>query len=69
MNNLVVIADAVTGEIVEREMTAEEVAERDEMAIKDIERQAQVQEKADARESALAKLAALGLTQDEINAL
>jgi len=31
--------------------------------------QAEAQAKADARESALAKLAALGLTQDEINAL
>jgi hypothetical protein len=33
------------------------------------EREAEAQAKADARESALAKLAALGLTQDEINAL
>ena len=61
--------DAVTGESYERPLTAEEIADREAMALEQAEREAQAQAKADARESALAKLADLGLTQDEINAL
>jgi GAF domain-containing protein len=63
------IVDAVTGESYERPLTAEEIADREATALQQAEREAQAQAKADARESALAKLADLGLTQDEINAL
>jgi hypothetical protein len=61
--------NGITGEITERFLTPEELAEREAMAQAEAERLAEAQVKADARESALAKLAALGLTQDEINAL
>lgn len=63
------IVDAITGESYERPLTAEEIADREAMALEQAEREAQAQAKANARESALAKLADLGLTQDEINAL
>lgn len=65
----IVISDASTGEIKERELTVDELAERDSIQAEaeavDAERQAKIA----ARESALAKLAALGLTQEEIDAL
>ena len=65
----VLIFDAQTGESIEREITPEELAERNSMLQADAQREAEAQAKADARTSALAKLADLGLTQDEINAL
>jgi hypothetical protein len=58
-----------TGEIIERQLTSEEILEREAMALELEAQKAEAQAKAHARESALAKLAALGLTQDEINAL
>jgi hypothetical protein len=61
--------NGLTGEVTERELTAHEIAERALFAQEYEQEQAEAQAKADARESALAKLAALGLTQDEINAL
>jgi hypothetical protein len=64
-----VIVDAVTGATIERPLTADEIADREAIAIADAQREAEAQAKADARASALAKLADLGLTQDEINAL
>jgi hypothetical protein len=66
---IAVIVDAATGEVTERPLTVEEIAEREALAQADLDMKAEAQAKADARESALAKLAALGLTQDEINAL
>jgi DNA-binding NarL/FixJ family response regulator len=63
------IVDVATGETTERPLTADEIADRQAMTQVEAEREAEAQAKADARESALAKLAALGLTQDEINAL
>lgn len=69
MTEILVIADALTGEVTERSLTAEEIAEREAMAQAQAQREAEAQAKADARTSALAKLADLGLTQDEINAL
>jgi hypothetical protein len=69
MTEIIVIVDALTGEVVERPLTSDEVAEHEALALEQEARQAEAQAKADARESALAKLAALGLTQDEINAL
>jgi hypothetical protein len=63
------IIDAITGESYKRPLTAEEIADREATALEQAGLEAQAQAKADARESALAKLADLGLTQDEINAL
>jgi hypothetical protein len=66
---IAIIVNAETGEIVERELTAEEIVER-EISQADYEaKQAEAQAKAAARESALTKLAALGLTKEEIDAL
>ncbi len=65
----VLTVDAQTGEQVERELTTEELAER---ATLQAETQARIAEqvaKAAARESALAKLADLGLTAEEVAAL
>ena len=61
--------DVQAGTVVERDMTADEVAQIEAMTTEQAEREAEAQAKADARLSALAKLADLGLTQDEINAL
>jgi hypothetical protein len=64
-----VIVDAATGEVTERPLTAEEIAEREVMQAEAQARQAEQDAKAAARVSALAKLAALGLTADEVAAL
>lgn len=61
--------DASTGIETVRELTAEEIAIRTTEANAIEAEKAEAQAKADARASALAKLADLGLTQDEINAL
>jgi DNA-binding NarL/FixJ family response regulator len=58
--------NAVTGEQVITELSAKQIAEREEQTL--ALQQAQ-QAKIAARESALAKLAALGLTEAEIAAL
>lgn len=63
------IVDAATGESYERPLTAEEIADRETMALEAQARQADQDAIAAARESALAKLAALGLTEAEIAAL
>jgi hypothetical protein len=63
------IVDAATGESYERPLTAEEIADREAMALEAQARQADQDAIAAARESALAKLAALGLTEAEIAAL
>jgi DNA-binding NarL/FixJ family response regulator len=64
-----VIVDAATGEVTERPLTADEIAQRELDQAEAVARQAEVEAKATARESALAKLAALGLTADEVAAL
>jgi len=53
----------------EIELTAQEIAERAELHAQAEARQAEQEAKASARESALAKLADLGLTAEEIAAL
>jgi hypothetical protein len=63
------IVDAATGESYERPLTVEEIADREAMALEAQARQADQDAIAAARESALAKLAALGLTAEEIAAL
>ena len=64
-----IIFDAATGEVTERPLTTDEIAEREVMQAEAEARQAEVEAKATARESALAKLADLGLTADEVAAL
>jgi DNA-binding NarL/FixJ family response regulator len=64
-----VIFDAATGEVIERPLTADEITDREFMQAEHEARQAEADAKETARESALAKLAALGLTADEVAAL
>lgn len=73
MTNTILIVNAATGETVERERTAEEQAqfELDQAAAALAEQAAADAEaaKVAARESAIAKLSALGLNIDEVNAI
>lgn len=62
------IIDATTGQVVEREPTADELAQQEADAITHAEYEAAVAAKETARQSAIDKLAALGLTVDEISA-
>ena len=64
-----VIVDAATGEVTERPLTADEIADLEVMQAEAEARQAETDAKVAARTSALAKLAALGLTADEVAAL
>jgi len=64
-----VIFDALTGETIERKFTAEEIADRKAMEAASLVRKAEQEAKEIARASALAKLADLGLTAEEIAAL
>ena len=61
--------DASTGIETVRELTADELQEREAQATQDQAQKAEQEAKADARASALAKLADLGLTAEEIAAL
>jgi hypothetical protein len=61
--------DALTGETIERELTAEEIAQHELDVANGLAQQTEALAKAAARESALAKLADLGLTAEEIAAL
>jgi hypothetical protein len=62
-----------TGEVTERALTAEEIAANEAASVKaEADRavaEAEAQAKADAKASAVAKLAALGLSPEEIAAL
>jgi hypothetical protein len=58
-----------TGETTERPFTAEEIAQHKIMQIESKARKAEREARIAARESALAKLAALGLTEEEVAAL
>ena len=60
------VVDAQTGEATEKELTAQEIDARNKLAA---EEAAALEVKVKARQSALAKLAALGLTEAEIAAL
>ncbi len=66
---IAVVSDGLTGETIERELTADEIAEREADEAQEVTRQAEAAAKAAARISALAKLADLGLTAEEIAAL
>jgi DNA-binding NarL/FixJ family response regulator len=61
--------DASTGIEVIRELTKQEADELKEIHAQFLQRAQEAAAKQQARESALAKLAALGLTEDEIAAL
>lgn len=61
--------DAITGEQIVRNLTAEELAQREIETAEAAAKLAAEQAKAAARASALAKLAELGLTEEEIAAL
>jgi hypothetical protein len=61
--------NALTGQVIERDLTEEELQELEILSAKQGEILAEAEAKAQARTSALAKLAALGLTEEEIAAL
>ena len=61
--------DVLTGIVVEREMTADEIANQKQLASEAAARQTEADAKVASRASALAKLADLGLTAEEIAAL
>lgn len=61
--------NALTGEVVERPLTAEELAQREEDLAKANLIESAKAAKVLARQSALAKLKELGLTEEEIAAL
>jgi len=63
------IIDALTGKETIRELTADELTQRIKDQAQAVAQEAEATAKADARTSALAKLAKLGLTQAEIEAL
>ena len=63
------ILDAVTGEKIIRPLTTQELAELQELQAEQETLQAEQDAKIAARQSALQKLAALGLTEEEIAAL
>ena len=67
--NKVIVFDGATGQAIERPMSEDELAQRELARIEAEARQAEADAKVAARESALAKLAALGLTADEVAAL
>ena len=68
-----IIVDCSTGDVQELPLTEEEIAERESMAAQAeadrLAREAEEAAKAAARESAKSKLAELGLTEEEIQAL
>ena len=61
--------DGSTGEVTERPLTADEISQHKAIRAEAEAEQAAADAKVAARESALAKLAALGLTADEVAAL
>ena len=65
--------NCTTGEVTERPLTAEEISQREAdaaaYAIEQAEREAEATAAAEAKASGIAKLLALGLTEEEANAL
>ena len=68
-NPMIRIHNVETNEIINREMTADELADFNAKKELDEQKQAEREAKVAAKASALAKLAALGLTADEIASL
>jgi Holliday junction resolvasome RuvABC DNA-binding subunit len=73
MSDIAIEVNCATGEVTERPLTAEEIAEREAMALQAAEEQAQRDaeeaQKAQDRADAIAALEGLGLTEAQINAL
>jgi len=73
MTDIAIEVNCATGEVTERPLTAEEIAEREAMALQAAEEQAQRDaeeaQKAQDRADAIAALEGLGLTEAQINAL
>lgn len=69
VKNTITIVNSETGEQITREMTAEEIAEMEAIDAANASIRAEADAKEAARQSALEKLAALGLTADEITAI
>ena len=67
------VVNCETGEVTEVELTPEEIVQREADALvyaqAESEREAEAIAKAEAKASAVAKLSALGLTAEEVNAL
>jgi DNA-binding NarL/FixJ family response regulator len=63
------IYDAQSGESEMRELTPNQIIEREQIKAQILARQEKLESEVAARESALAKLSALGLTEEEIAAL
>jgi len=61
--------DAATGKTIERELNPDELLDYKAQQVQALARETDAKAKADARTSALAKLAKLGLTKAEIEAL
>jgi len=61
--------DGITGKQTVRELTADELTQRTKDQAEVVAQESEATAKADARTSALAKLSALGLTPQEIEAL
>jgi Holliday junction resolvasome RuvABC DNA-binding subunit len=73
MSDIAIEVNCTTGEVTERPLTAEELAEREAQALQAAEEQAQREaeeaQKAQDRADAIAALEGLGLTEAQINAL
>jgi hypothetical protein len=63
------IYNCETNETIEREMNAEELAQYESDQLQAAQRKAEIEAKATAQTAAQAKLAALGLTADDLKAL
>jgi DNA-binding NarL/FixJ family response regulator len=68
-NSMVMIIDGITGEVIQREATDLEIKDLEKATQESLDYHQAFEAKKAARESALAKLAALGLTEEEIAAL
>lgn len=68
-NNFVTIHDVSTGETITREMNEDELAQQIQNEINERNYRQAEADKIAAKASALAKLAALGLTDDEVKAI
>jgi DNA-binding NarL/FixJ family response regulator len=68
MSNIVIV-NAATGKVTEREATQVEIANQELIANEQFAKESEAEARLATRTSALAKLAALGLTEEEIAAL
>jgi len=68
-NPIIKIVNATTGEEIQREMTSQEFAQWNAEVTKNLERKELEAQALAAKETAQAKLAALGLTVDDLKAL